>query len=272
MSKAPAWNEEMQIALRSNFTYDPDLGIVSRRFTTKRCPAGPLTSRSQQGDLQTNFLWRGKVWNLRANRLAYFLATGYQPAEVHFIDYDKNNLKFKNLRPVYSRDQVTEKVEPVDYAALARLPEPPLTISEKTEPTPGFGPVYRKPPLKVDEYYALMVAKGNAQQTALGGVFTPHEGEILPIGYTYLDKDEIEQARLRAGWRALIYWKLEISGYGMTQAQLDADSGKTLKYAKTDMVSPAYDVDAAIIIKQHDERAAPSTEVTTRWGDPADLP
>lgn len=234
MKRTPLWDEDFQVMLRSAFHYDPDTGIVSRRYAAKKSPAGPLTSVSAQGAIQTNFFWGGRSYNLTAHRLAFFLHTGKQPAEVWHKDLDKTNNKFDNLIPVYSKDEIRETFVPVDYAALSREPGPTLPVNV---PKPELAKIPTSTVLNLDETHIESIKRGSMIATSIGGAFSTKYGEILPRDYTYKDKGPEEQARLRRGWAALLYYGED--SFGMSEATRDQQAGKQLRYLMSEMIRPA---------------------------------
>lgn len=276
MSKDIQWDSEMQTALRTLFYYNPDTGEIGRRFDTPRAPRGQLTSIGGTGDLQTNFLWKGKIYSLRANRLAYFLHTGEQPAFVQYMDYDKTNLKISNLRAVYSRAQTVAKHKPVastDVLFHVRQTEPaaPMNVPQPEQqyqaPAPGKG----LPNLDLfDELFARGIQKGTAKYTPYGTIISSLFGEALPRGFRYREQTPEVQAHIRKGWIALLYRTRPVNDVGQTQEDLDG----TPRYKQTDcVITLAADITVEQALRDAGEwpYGEPVKQAESTWGNPDDF-
>ena len=174
-TKHEQWDYELQAALRVCFYYYPDTGELGRRYDQPRAKKGPLTNRNPQGDIFTNFMWGGKIYALRANRLAYFLHTGQQPAQVHYIDYDKTNLKFSNLQPKFSREQILAMAPPpIEQTVTEMKSEHPMNVpitpaQAASAPKKAVVNPMSKPDDRLfDEFWIMSYNKGNSKFTERG--------------------------------------------------------------------------------------------------------
>lgn len=94
-------------ALRENFVYDPELGLLLRRTRTQLVNAGCISKRT--GYLQVGFGGKGKMWS--GHRLIWKLFTGEDPGilQVDHINRVRHDNRWANLRLVDMSTQMANR-------------------------------------------------------------------------------------------------------------------------------------------------------------------
>lgn len=99
MAKLQFWHGSLREFLTSNYEYDMDSGLVSRKrdLYGERKSEKPIGSTSASGDKVVVALFEEKQWMIRVVKLAVFLMTGEQHQRFSFRDGDKMNTIWENI-------------------------------------------------------------------------------------------------------------------------------------------------------------------------------